>query len=234
MLSTIRYSLWTTPDIVRRHVTPYLLQRYHREHLPVDQANQTTQPGLIEVLGTVAGFLGTGVLTRVALAAWLAANEHTLKEQVAAWLPAELGAGSRAALIRNLIEETMDPIDLAIGFSPDNDAVNTGSTLGDGAPPATPASAQDPVTTVPETASELGDEHVGVARSSENLLDRLIYHGVLPRYALPTDVATFMSLMTRSRNPDGMPTIRNDCEEEGANAAGLGASTSSRKGRSSG
>ena len=179
------------PDIVRRHVTAYLLQRYHREHLPVDQANQTRQPGLFEVLGTVAGFLGTGALTRVALAAWLAANEHTLKEEVAAWLPAELGAASREALISNLVQETMDPINLAIGFSQDDGARNAGSAPGDGAQPATAASDQEPVTTVPETPSELGDQHVGVARSSENLLDRLIYHGVLPRYAFPTDVATF-------------------------------------------
>ena len=36
------------------------------------------------------------------------------------------------------------------------------------------------------------------------------------------------------KTQNGMPTIRNDCEEKAANAAGLGASTPLRKGRSSG
>lgn len=40
--------------------------------------------------------------------------------------------------------------------------------------------------------------------------------------------------MTMPKAPDGMPTMLNDCEEEAANAAGLGASTPLRNGRSSG
>ena len=36
--------------------------------------------------------------------------------------------------------------------------------------------------------------------SSENLLDRLLYKGVLPRYAFPTDVATFYVFDPSSTN----------------------------------
>ena len=42
-----------------------------------------------------------------------------------------------------------------------------------------------------ETMDEEGEEQPGRNPASENLLDRLLYEGVLPRYAFPTDVATF-------------------------------------------
>ena len=38
---------------------------------------------------------------------------------------------------------------------------------------------------------EEGEEQPGRDPASENLLDRLLYEGVLPRYAFPTDVAAF-------------------------------------------
>src|SRR4030095_15812250 len=42
-----------------------------------------------------------------------------------------------------------------------------------------------------ETPDEEGEESPGRNPTSENLLDRLLYTGALPRYAFPTDVATF-------------------------------------------
>ena len=42
-----------------------------------------------------------------------------------------------------------------------------------------------------ETQAEEGEEVPRAGAFSENLLDRLLYKGVLPRYAFPTDVATF-------------------------------------------
>ena len=47
------------------------------------------------------------------------------------------------------------------------------------------------VDTALETPDEEGEEKPGRDPASENLLDRLLYRGVLPRYAFPTDVATF-------------------------------------------
>ena len=37
----------------------------------------------------------------------------------------------------------------------------------------------------------MGEERPGRAATAETLLDRLLYKGVLPRYAFPTDVAAF-------------------------------------------
>jgi hypothetical protein len=42
-----------------------------------------------------------------------------------------------------------------------------------------------------ETPEEVEDARTTLDANSENLLDRLLYKGVLPRYAFPTDVATF-------------------------------------------
>ena len=38
---------------------------------------------------------------------------------------------------------------------------------------------------------ETGEERPGRDPAAESLLDRLLYKGVLPRYAFPTDIATF-------------------------------------------
>ena len=43
----------------------------------------------------------------------------------------------------------------------------------------------------PEIQEETGDGRTNLHSSSEHLLDRLLYKGVLPRYAFPTDVTTF-------------------------------------------
>ena len=42
-----------------------------------------------------------------------------------------------------------------------------------------------------EVPSEVGDTNNAGRAEAENLLDRLLYKGVLPRYAFPTDVTTF-------------------------------------------
>jgi hypothetical protein len=64
-------------------------------------------------------------------------------------------------------------------------------------PPSTPAADQDPdesldlsieFVEIPNDGSPQKDDH---SPTSEYLLDRLLYKGVLPRYAFPTDVATF-------------------------------------------
>jgi hypothetical protein len=53
-------------------------------------------------------------------------------------------------------------------------------------------SADEPVeVSVAEVPPEVGEERPGGDPLQENLLDRLLYKGVLPRYAFPTDVATF-------------------------------------------
>ena len=54
---------------------------------------------------------------------------------------------------------------------------------GDSAPLSAEVEAEGPAEDGAELPSEI--------RSETNLLDRLLYEGVLPRYAFPTDVVTF-------------------------------------------
>ena len=56
---------------------------------------------------------------------------------------------------------------------------------------ATQVAANGEVDTSLEAPDEEGEERPGRDPSSENLLDRLLYKAVLPRYAFPTDVASF-------------------------------------------
>lgn len=160
-------------EIVRRHVTAYLLQRYHAERLPGFDEEQPHQ--LFEVLGSVADFRGgDAILNRDDFATWLTHNEAGLRQAVAGWLPIELNERDRQQLLANLVAETLDPIDLAIRAE------------GEDAGPAPAASSSDP----DEAPGESLDES-DRRRDVENLLDRLLYKGVLPRYAFPTDVASF-------------------------------------------
>lgn len=100
-------------DIARRHVTAYLLQRYHSARLP--SIAPEAQPQLFEVLGTVRGFKDPGsTLNRDDLAVWLRTNETALRAEVDAWLPAELGVAVRARLLDRFVETTLDSIDRAL------------------------------------------------------------------------------------------------------------------------
>jgi ATP-dependent helicase YprA (DUF1998 family) len=166
------------PEIARRHVTAYLLQRYHQAKLP--EIEPEAQPHLFAVLGTVLDFKNPKkVLNRADLEQWLRSNEAALKADVAAWLPTEIGAGDRRQLLDALIEGTLQPIDEAIEYDPGT-ADNTGAA----------GQAEDAGTSL-EAPDEEGEERPGRDPASENLLDRLLYKGVLPRYAFPTDVAAF-------------------------------------------
>ncbi|MES0875434.1 DUF1998 domain-containing protein [Sinimarinibacterium thermocellulolyticum] len=179
-------------EIIRRHVTAYLLQRYHQDKLPTIKPEE--QPHLFAVLGTVADFKkSTKVLNRWDLKQWLEANEATLRAEVDAWLPQQFSAAERKRLLDELVPKTIEPIDAAIAFEPPASRAAAAP-----APVATPAPAAsgDPsaaasADTRLEAPDEEGEEKPGRDPASENLLDRLLYRGVLPRYAFPTDVATF-------------------------------------------
>jgi len=167
------------PEIARRHLTAYLLQRYHQAKLPAIKPE--AQPHLFAVLGKVSNFKNPKeVLNRADLEQWLRSNETALKADAATWLPTELSRADRQQLLDGLIDGTLRPIDEAIEYDPGTAAVaaNTTTTLNDDS-------------TSMETPDEAGEERPDRDPASENLLDRLLYKGVLPRYAFPTDVATF-------------------------------------------
>ncbi len=172
------------PEIARRHVTAYLLQRYHQAKLP--EIEPEAQPHLFAVLGTVQDFKNPKkVLNRPDLEEWLRSNEAALKSDVAAWLPSEIGAADRQQLLDALVEGTLQPIDEAIEYDPGS-ARNAGGSAAEDS-----AAADGELDTSLEAPEEEGEERPGRDPASENLLDRLLYKGVLPRYAFPTDVASF-------------------------------------------
>ena len=175
-------------EIIRRHVTAYLLQRYHQGKLPTIKPEE--QPHLFAVLGTVSDFnKAARVLNRWDLKMWLEANEASLRAEVDAWLPQQLSAAERRHLLDELVQKTMEPIDAAIEFAPPAGA--TASAPQRAAAAVSQSSATESVAIALEAPDEEGEEKPARNPASENLLDRLLYRGVLPRYAFPTDVATF-------------------------------------------
>ena len=163
------------PEIVRRHLRAFVLQRYHEDRLPEVDPDQ--RHDLFSVLGTVSEFRKTtSILNRDDFASWLVEHSEPLQRRAQSWIPAELNDDDRHLLIANLTDDCLAAIDDAIG------------------PPPTethPSSDTDDDNTGPEVPAEEGEESPQTASDSAKLLDQLLYCGKLPRYAFPTDVATF-------------------------------------------
>ncbi len=187
-------------EIARRHVTAYLLQRYHQVKLPHIKPDE--QPKLFEVLGTVTDFKDHhSPLNRADLEKWLCSNQAILRNEVAALLPAEIPSTERRELLDTLISGTLEPIDSAIN----HDGGNTPEEQHEAnSPSLTEGDAND---SIREIQVEEGEEFPVNDPGSENLLDRLFYQGVLPRYAFPTDVATFY-VFDRERSTSYRPAFR--------------------------
>ncbi|MBR7829900.1 DUF1998 domain-containing protein [Actinospica sp. MGRD01-02] len=166
-------------EIARRHVTAYLFQRYHHDRLPAIAPEE--QPQLFEVLGTVRGFVGaSSVLNRSDFEDWLKEHEQVLREEVDGWLPVQLTAG-RTTILDGIVHETLKEVDRALKITDGGELPETED--GD------LESLSEPVEG--GNSAEDGAELPGEMRSQTNLLDRLLYEGVLPRYAFPTDVVSF-------------------------------------------
>jgi hypothetical protein len=162
-------------EIVRRHIRAFLLQNYHQDRLPEIDPEQPHD--LFSVLGTVADFRsGTAILNRHDFGYWLDANEPSLQQRIAAWMPSELLTEDRDALLSEMKTDCLAAIDAAI--QPGSGELSAANQPDEG-------DADEP-----EDPAEEGEEVPRTAGSTK-LLDRLLYRGVLPRYAFPTDVATF-------------------------------------------
>lgn len=162
-------------DIAKRHIRAFLLQCYHQDRLP--EFDPAQPHDLFSVLGKVGPFrAGSGLLNRDDLAAWLNEHEAELTERVARWLPEQLTPAGIDALVTGMIEDCIVAIDKAIAS--DRTAAQdkkVGESKG--------AGAEDHDPDIEQAKPSRAD--------SDKLLDRLLYEGVLPRYAFPTDVATF-------------------------------------------
>jgi len=178
--------------ISTRHVHAYLLQSYLRAKVRPEEVEM--RPDLFSVLGTVEAFLDAGSsLSRTGFETWLRMNEELLRQEMDAWLPSELTGEPRSSLLAGFIDETLAEIDDALaGFGPPATGESPGHAVDNvGAQPGVTEedSASEPADF--EMPPQPGIESARTQSNSKYLLDRLLYKGVLPRYAFPTDVATF-------------------------------------------
>ena len=171
-------------DIARRHMTAYLLQRYHQTKLP--EISPEEQPQLFAVLGTVQDFKNpSNKLNRFDFERWLQSNESMLVDEISQWLPHQIEDNDRETLLRGIVLKTMRSIDIAIGFDETDFSLTSDTT--DVSMRVDSTVQLDDM----EVPDEKGEEQPVSKSTSEYLLDRFFYQGVLPRYAFPTDVASF-------------------------------------------
>lgn len=171
------------PDITRRHVRAFLLQRYHEDRIP--GVDPQADPNLFSVLGSVRDFrLGTGALNRDDFLDWLAANEHDLRSSLNAWLPDQLSPADRQDLIDNFIPDVTAAVDSAIDYIPLSE--DAGASL-----QQTDESAEQSLEGSDDESADDEPESDFVDPSTDKLLDRLLDRGILPKYAFPTDVTPF-------------------------------------------
>jgi ATP-dependent helicase YprA (DUF1998 family) len=166
-------------DISKRHVRAYLLQSYHQARIPAVATHQD-KGGLFSVLGQVTDFLRpNSPINRDDFEVWLKQNEAALRARVAGWMPTELTDADKAVLLDGMVEDCLREIDMALHER--------------GERSQQPEPEIDPIDSL-EQQAEVGEEKAavpGAQGANRALLDTLLYKGVLPRYAFPTDVATF-------------------------------------------
>lgn len=165
-------------QIARRHLTAFVIQEYLRARMPASAgANATYGSQLFEVLGTVAGFRDpASPLNLQDFRTWVGSESGRLAARARDWLPGELGPLLEPRALEAEIRGTPDVIAGAIGSVAD-------------AAPQTPEA--EGTADAEEVQPEVGDATPGAAPEQETLLGRLLYMAALPRYAFPTDVATF-------------------------------------------
>lgn len=172
-------------EIAQRHIIAFLLQLYYLARLP--SSDSKAPHSLFEVLGTVADFKGSSsILNRNDLAQWLKTEENSLRTEIDGWLPREIATAERSSLLDNLVDNTLKHIDQALLLEPSQDMTSVATTGTTTSGQVQNESAPPTPETEPEEGEELPSDTFG-----RNLLDWLLYKGVLPRYAFPTDVATF-------------------------------------------
>lgn len=181
-------------EIARRHVTAYLFQKYHEARLP--RIAPDSQPQLFEVLGFVEDFKHDGQLNRTDFETWLNANEDQLREGIDGWLPNELNAQDRSQVLIDFVATTLRSVDSALDMSAEELLAEqrkkgAGDLPAEEDEPILPEDPEAEEAELVELPPEQGEENVDARRAAVRLLDRLLYKGVLPRYAFPTDVVAF-------------------------------------------
>lgn len=170
------------PQIIRRHVLAFLLQRFHLAKLDTQQMTDSNHQ-LFAVLGTVDGFMGGDPILNIhAFEAWLREESASLVVELEDWLPSVVSSDTRRDVVDNMVDDAL--ASLRRGLESD-------------APEMLPASV--PGQEVDDTIDEAQDEAKASLAATTNVLDRLMYHGILPKYAFPTDVVSFHVFETQSK-----------------------------------
>lgn len=163
-------------DIARRHVRAFLLQTYMQDRIASGVAVFSNE--LFSVLGNVIDFRTPGHVPGLTdLEMWLSENEAKIRARVAAWLPTELTAEDTLNILDNFPADLLREVDSATAAAA-SVAGSTGEQAGEEAKGGEIVSA-----TTLQVDSEDG--------TPDGLLDALLFKGILPRYAFPTDVTTF-------------------------------------------
>jgi ATP-dependent helicase YprA (DUF1998 family) len=154
-------------EVLQRHINAYLVQRFFHETVPTDTGSSAYQ--LFESLGTVERFLSAAhacSLTR--MEAWLEANRQRLVEELGYWVPTySYGLGEDIPGVTATVQESIAHLRGRLHA------------------------------VLPVADYRQREQLEGLAletlerRLEESLLDTLIGHAVLPRYAFPTDVVGF-------------------------------------------
>ena len=101
------------PDIVWRHVTAFLLQRYHTDR--IQEIAPEDQPQLFAVLGTVDDFKNAKSRLNIDnFYNWLHEHEHMLRREIDEWLPKELNDHERKRILTEFADYTHAEVDGAI------------------------------------------------------------------------------------------------------------------------
>ncbi len=150
--------------IARRHVNAFVMQRFLDVAVPDSGAAQ--RASLKGSLGTVEAFLSSAdTLSLRGFRSWLSTPGvvDELRAAVDRWLPARVHG--RAALLADFADRTRDTVERSV------------------------RDASDGTVSVEDAVDEGDDEATGDPGAS--LLDRLLYEGILPKYAFPTDLVSF-------------------------------------------
>lgn len=181
------------PEITQRHIRAFLLQNYHQDRLPGLRAGLSGD--LYSVLGKVGEFfIDANPLNRNDFEAWLRANEAQLRARVDRWIPSKLEPADRAQLLQDMMADCLGAIDRALGHAGQADVVRAELD-------------EDDEAQYLELPPQQDEERPTNHQSENSLLDTLLYKGVLPRYAFPTDVATF-HVFDRERSTRYRPKLR--------------------------
>lgn len=185
------------PDIARRHIRAFLIQSYHQDRLPGIDSFDPKMANLFSVLGTVGAFLGDGPINRQDLEVWLKKNEAELRDTIDGWLPSQLSAQNREGLLDGFVMDLLKAVDEALvgirEVPADIQAVDDevdAAVPWESAEPDEASGNGEEGESAPEEDPQ-PDNEASVDAAALNLLDRLLYWGILPRYAFPTDVAPF-------------------------------------------